>query len=264
MPKLAQASSTHVCNFALPIHNLKSQPTTNQSTTIMRKTFYAFAVVAMTALSFTILSCKNTAKESPAPNTQQADTTAADTLVNDSAAIVEEATPEAETVTPGDRPTFQLLGNVKTCKLKNEDNKGKTTTYVFDEQGRLKTIDGHKNEIQRNKKGQIEGYSIGEYGLEGYTFAYDADGRLKKSSWNDADAGSDEYTYKYNAKGFVTSRYCKGEIRDGMDDENPQIYEENVVYDYEAVDAQGNWTKRVCHGATGRDPWTETRMIVYY
>ena len=94
----------------------------------MRKTFYAFAVVAMTALSFTILSCKNTPKESPAPNTQQADTTAADTLVNDSAAIVEETDQEAETVTPGDRPTFQLLGNVKTCKLKNEDNKGKTTT----------------------------------------------------------------------------------------------------------------------------------------
>lgn len=100
MPKLAQASSTHMGNFALPIHNLKSQPTTNQSTTIMRKTFYAFAVVAMTALSFTILSCKNTPKESPAPNTQQADTTAADTLVNDSAAIVEETDQEAETVTP--------------------------------------------------------------------------------------------------------------------------------------------------------------------
>ena len=29
-------------------------------------------------------------------------------------------------------------------------------------------------------------------------------------------------------------------------------------------DEQGNWIKRTCHGATGRDPWTETRTIVYY
>lgn len=229
----------------------------------MRKSFYSIVVVALSALSFTVLSCKNSPKEVATPNTVQSDSTAVDTAAVDTAATTPEETAE-ETVTPGDRPTFQLVGNVKSCKLKNADNNGKTTTYVFDEQGKLKTIDGRKEEITRNKKGQITGYSIGEYGLSCYTFAYDAQGRMKKSSFSDADAGSDDYSYKYDAKGFVSSRYCKGEIRDGMGDENPQTYEENVVYDYEAVDAQGNWTKRVCHGATGRDPWTETRTIIYY
>ena len=49
-----------------------------------------------------------------------------------------------------------------------------------------------------------------------------------------------------------------------MGADEPITYEENVTYDYTKVDEQGNWTKRTCHGATGRDPWTETRTIVYY
>ena len=70
-------------------------------------------------------------------------------------------------------------------------------------------------------------------------------------------------TDKYNDKGFVSSRYCKGEISE-MGADEPITYEENVTYDYTKIDEQGNWTKRTCHGATGRDPWTETRTIVYY
>ena len=135
--------------------------------------------------------------------------------------------------------------------------------YIPDEQGNLKSINGRKEDISRNKQGLIESYSLGENGLTSFSFTYDADSRVKKSSKSDADSGTDNYTYKYNAKGFVSSRYCKGEIME-MGADEPITYEENVTYDYTKVDEQGNWTKRTCHGATGRDPWTETRTIIYY
>lgn len=211
------------------------------------------------AMTLTTLSCKNGAKEQPASNVEQADTTAA----NPTATAQPEQKPEPEANKPGDRPTFQLVGNVKTCKWKNAEANGETVTYAFDEQGNLKSINGRKEDISRNKQGLIESYSLGENGLTNFSFTYDADSRVKKSSMSDADSGTDNYTYKYNAKGFVSSRYCKGEIME-MGADEPITYEENVTYDYTKVDEQGNWTKRTCHGATGRDPWTETRTIVYY
>lgn len=211
------------------------------------------------AMTLTTLSCKNGTKEQPAANVEQADTTAA----NPTATAQPEQQPEAEVNKPGDRPTFQLVGNVKTCKWKNAEANGETFTYAFDEQGNLKSINGRKEDISRNKQGLIESYSLGENGLTNFSFTYDADSRVKKSSMSDADSGTDNYTYKYNAKGFVSSRYCKGEIME-MGADEPITYEENVTYDYTKVDEQGNWTKRTCHGATGRDPWTETRTIVYY
>ena len=211
------------------------------------------------AMTLTTLSCKNGAKEQPAANVEQADTTAA----NPTATAQPEQQPETEANKPGDRPTFQLVGNVKTCKWKNAEANGETVTYAFDEQGNLKSINGRKEDISRNKQGLIESYSLGENGLTSFSFTYDADSRVKKSSMSDADSGTDNYTYKYNAKGFVCSRYCKGEIME-MGADEPIPYEENVTYDYTKVDEQGNWTKRTCHGATGRDPWTETRTIVYY
>lgn len=207
------------------------------------------------AMTLTTLSCKNGAKEQPAANVEQADTTAATPTAT--------AQPETEANKPGDRPTFQLVGNVKTCKWKNAEANGETVTYAFDEQGNLKSINGRKEDISHNKQGLIESYSLGENGLTSFSFTYDADSRVKKSSMSDADSGTDNYTYKYNAKGFVSSRYCKGEIME-MGADEPITYEENVTYDYTKVDEQGNWTKRTCHGATGRDPWTETRTIVYY
>lgn len=211
------------------------------------------------AMTLTTLSCKNGAKEQPAANVEQADTTAA----TPTATAHPEQQPETETNKPGDRPTFQLVGNVKTCKWKNAEANGETVTYAFDEQGNLKSINGRKEDISRNKQGLIESYSLGENGLTSFSFTYDADSRVKKSSMSDADSGTDNYTYKYNAKGFVSLRYCKGEIME-MGADEPITYEENVTYDYTKVDEQGNWTKRTCHGATGRDPWTETRTIVYY
>lgn len=211
------------------------------------------------AMTLTTLSCKNGAKEQPASNVEQADTTAA----TPTATAQPEQQPEPEANKPGDRPTFQLVGNVKTCKWKNAEANGETVTYAFDEQGNLKSINGRKEDISRNKQGLIESYSLGENGLTSFSFTYDADSRVKKSSMSDADSGTDNYTYKYNAKGFVSSRYCKGEIME-MGADEPITYEENVTYDYTKVDEQGNWTKRTCHGATGRDPWTETRTIVYY
>lgn len=211
------------------------------------------------AMTLTTLSCKNGAKEQPAANVEQADTTAA----TPTATAHPEQQPETEANKPGDRPTFQLVGNVKTCKWKNAEANGETVTYAFDEQGNLKSINGRKEDISRNKQGLIESYSLGENGLTSFSFTYDADSRVKKSSMSDADSGTDNYTYKYNAKGFVCSRYCKGEIME-MGADEPITYEENVTYDYTKVDEQGNWTKRTCHGATGRDPWTETRTIVYY
>lgn len=211
------------------------------------------------AMTLTTLSCKNGAKEQPAANVEQADTTAA----TPTATAQPEQQPETETNKPGDRPTFQLVGNVKTCKWKNAEANGETVTYAFDEQGNLKSINGRKEDISRNKQGLIESYSLGENGLTSFSFTYDADSRVKKSSMSDADSGTDNYTYKYNAKGFVSSRYCKGEIME-MGADEPITYEETVTYDYTKVDEQGNWVKRVCHGATGRDPWTETRTIVYY
>ena len=211
------------------------------------------------AMTLTTLSCKNGAKEQPAANVEQADTTAA----TPTATAQPEQQPETEANKPGDRPTFQLVGNVKTCKWKNAEANGETVTYAFDEQGNLKSINGCKEDISRNKQGLIESYSLGENGLTSFSFTYDADSRVKKSSMSDADSGTDNYTYKYNAKGFVSSRYCKGEIME-MGADEPITYEENVTYDYTKVDEQGNWTKRTCHGATGRDPWTETRTIVYY
>lgn len=213
--------------------------------------------VTIAAMTLTTLSCKNGAKEQPAANVEQADTTAA------TATAQPEQQPETEANKPGDRPTFQLVGNVKTCKWKNAEANGETVTYAFDEQGNLKSINGRKEDISRNKQGLIESYSLGENGLTSFSFTYDADSRVKKSSMSDADSGTDNYTYKYNAKGFVSSRYCKGEIME-MGADEPITYEENVTYDYTKVDEQGNWTKRTCHGATGRDPWTETRTIVYY
>lgn len=209
------------------------------------------------AMTLTTLSCKNGAKEQPAANVEQADTTAA----TPTATAHPEQQPETEANKPGDRPTFQLVGNVKTCKWKNAEANGETVTYAFDEQGNLKSINGRKEDISRNKQGLIESYSLGENGLTSFSFTYDADSRVKKSSMSDADSGTDNYTYKYNAKGFVSSRYCKGEIME-MGADEPITYEENVTYDYTKVDEQGNWTKRTCHGATGRDPWTETRTIV--
>lgn len=211
------------------------------------------------AMTLTTLSYKNGAKEQPAANVEQADTTAA----TPTATAQPEQQPETEANKPGDRPTFQLVGNVKTCKWKNAEANGETVTYAFDEQGNLKSINGRKEDISRNKQGLIESYSLGENGLTSFSFTYDADSRVKKSSMSDADSGTDNYTYKYNAKGFVSSRYCKGEIME-MGADEPITYEENVTYDYTKVDEQGNWTKRTCHGATGRDPWTETRTIVYY
>lgn len=211
------------------------------------------------AMTLTTLSCKNGAKEQPAANVEQADTTAA----TPTATAQPEQQPETEANKPGDRPTFQLVGNVKTCKWKNAEANGETVTYAFDEQGNLKSINGRKEDISRNKQGLIESYSLGENGLTSFSFTYDADSRVKKSSMSDADSGTDRYTYKYNAKGFVSSRYCKGEIME-MGADEPITYEETVTYDYTKVDEQGNWVKRVCHGATGRDPWTETRTIVYY
>lgn len=211
------------------------------------------------AMTLTTLSCKNGAKEQPAANVEQADTTAA----TPKATAQPEQQPETEANKPGDRPTFQLVGNVKTCKWKNAEANGETVTYAFDEQGNLKSINGRKEDISRNKQGLIESYSLGENGLTSFSFTYDADSRVKKSSMSDADSGTDNYTYKYNAKGFVSSRYCKGEIME-MGADEPITYEENVTYDYTKVDEQGNWTKRTCHGATGRDPWTETRTIIYY
>lgn len=211
------------------------------------------------AMTLTTLSCKNGAKEQPAANVEQADTTAA----TPTATAHPEQQPETEANKPGDRPTFQLVGNVKTCKWKNAEANGETVTYAFDEQGNLKSINGRKEDISRNKQGLIESYSLGENGLTSFSFTYDANSRVKKSSMSDADSGTDNYTYKYNAKGFVSSRYCKGEIME-MGADEPITYEENVTYDYTKVDEQGNWTKRTCHGATGRDPWTETRTIVYY
>lgn len=211
------------------------------------------------AMTLTTLSCKNGAKEQPAANVEQADTTAA----TPTATAQPEQQPETEANKPGDRPTFQLVGNVKTCKWKNAEANGETVTYAFDEQGNLKSINGRKEDISRNKQGLIESYSLGENGLTSFSFTYDADSRVKKSSMSDADSGTDNYTYKYNAKGFVSSRYYKGEIME-MGADEPITYEENVTYDYTKVDEQGNWTKRTCHGATGRDPWTETRTIVYY
>ncbi len=215
--------------------------------------------VTIAAMTLTTLSCKNGAKEQPAANVEQADTTAA----TPTATAQPEQQPETEANKPGDRPTFQLVGNVKTCKWKNAEANGETVTYVFDEQGNLKSINGRKEDISRNKQGLIESYSLGENGLTSFSFTYDANSRVKKSSMSDADSGTDNYTYKYNAKGFVSSRYCKGEIME-MGADEPITYEENVTYDYTKVDEQGNWTKRTCHGATGRDPWTETRTIVYY
>lgn len=215
--------------------------------------------VTIAAMTLTTLSCKNGAKEQPAANVEQADTTAA----TPTATAQPEQQPETEANKPGDRPTFQLVGNVKTCKWKNAEANGETVTYAFDEQGNLKSINGRKEDISRNKQGLIESYSLGENGLTSFSFTYDADSRVKKSSMSDADSGTDNYTYKYNAKGFVSSRYCKGEIME-MGADEPITYEENVTYDYTKVDEQGNWTKRTCHGATGRDPWTETRTIIYY
>lgn len=215
--------------------------------------------VTIAAMTLTTLSCKNGAKEQPAANVEQADTTAA----TPTATAQPEQQPETEANKPGDRPTFQLVGNVKTCKWKNAEANGETVTYAFDEQGNLKSINGRKEDISRNKQGLIESYSLGENGLTSFSFTYDANSRVKKSSMSDADSGTDNYTYKYNAKGFVSSRYCKGEIME-MGADEPITYEENVTYDYTKVDEQGNWTKRTCHGATGRDPWTETRTIIYY
>lgn len=215
------------------------------------------------AMTLTTLSCKNGAKEQPAANVEQADTTAATPHSHGTATAQPEQQPETEANKPGDRPTFQLVGNVKTCKWKNAEANGETVTYAFDEQGNLKSINGRKEDISRNKQGLIESYSLGENGLTSFSFTYDADSRVKKSSMSDADSGTDNYRYKYNAKGFVSSRYCKGEIME-MGADEPITYEENVTYDYTKVDEQGNWTKRTCHGATGRDPWTEIRTIVYY
>ena len=225
----------------------------------MRKPFYPIMAATIAAMTLTTLSCKNGAKEQPAANVEQADTTAA----TPTATAQPEQQPETEANKPGDRPTFQLVGNVKTCKWKNAEANGETVTYAFDELGNLKSINGRKEDISRNKQGLIESYSLGENGLTSFSFTYDADSRVKKSSMSDADSGTDNYTYKYNAKGFVSSRYCKGEIME-MGADEPITYEENVTYDYTKVDEQGNWTKRTCHGATGRDPWTETRTIIYY
>lgn len=187
------------------------------------------------AMTLTTLSCKNGAKEQPAANVEQADTTAA----TPTATAQPEQQPETEANKPGDRPTFQLVGNVKTCKWKNAEANGETVTYAFDEQGNLKSINGRKEDISRNKQGLIESYSLGENGLTSFSFTYDADSRVKKSSMSDADSGTDNYTYKYNAKGFVSSRYCKGEIME-MGADEPITYEENVTYDYTKVDEQGN------------------------
>lgn len=225
----------------------------------MKKPFYSIMAATFAVMTLTTLSCKNSAKEQPTANVEQADTTATDTT----ATAQPEQQSEAEAAKPGDRPTFQLLGNVKTCKWKNAEANGETVTYAFDEQGNLTTINGRKENISRNKQGLIERYALGENELTSYLFTYDANGRVKKFSMSDADSGTDSYTYKYNAKGFVSSRYCKGEISE-MGADEPITYEETVTYEYTMVDEHGNWTKRTCHGATGRDPWTETRTIVYY
>ena len=217
--------------------------------------------MAFAATSLLIVSCKNNGntKDNATSTEQTYSTATADSITT----TTEEAKSEPQEVAIGDLPTFELVGNVKSCKWKNQDDEGNTVTYVFNNNKKLKTINGRKEDVSRNKKGQINGYRLGENGLTRYSFTYDAQGKMKTSEMYDADSGTNKYTYRYDAKGFVDSRYCKGEFSE-MGADEPEIYEETVTYEYKVIDAQGNWTKRVCHGATGRDPWTETRTIVYY
>lgn len=193
----------------------------------------------------------------------------ADTLSADSVAQSEEQKEENEDLTlggKGDLAAFDLHGNVKSCKWKDEN--GTTHNLVFNEQGKwvkyngkpLSSLEGH----ERDKNGRIVSYVWGEMGCaDNHILTFDAEtGRLKKMQVESGD-GNDVYTYKYDKKGLLTHRHQKGEFTEMGADET-EHFETNMDYEYSSIDDHGNWTKRTGYGATGSDPVVETRTIVYY
>lgn len=234
----------------------------------MNKFIKSTAFLAFVAFGSVLFSCKGTGNKE---NGQAANDSVqvADTLSADNVAQNVEQKEEKEDLTlggKGDLAAFDLHGNVKSCKWKDEF--GTTHNLVFDELGKwvkyngkpLSALEGH----ERDKNGRIASYVLGEMGCaDNHILTFDAEtGRLKKMEVASGE-GDDVYTYKYDKKGLLTHRHLKGEFAE-MGAEEREHYETNMDYEYSSIDNHGNWTKRTGYGATGSDPAVETRTIVYY
>lgn len=234
----------------------------------MKKFFRTTAFFVFVAFATVMFSCKGTgnkANEQTANDSVQvADTLSADSVAQNAEQEVEKEDPTLGG--KGDLAAFDLHGNVKSCKWKDEY--GTTHNLAFDEQGKwvkyngkpLSSLEGH----ERDKNGRIASYVWGEMGCaDNHILTFDSEtGRLKKMQVESGE-GHDVYTYKYDKKGLLTHRHQKGEFTE-MGAEETEHFETNMDYEYSSIDDHGNWTKRTGYGATGSDPAVETRTIVYY
>lgn len=235
----------------------------------MNKFIKSTVFLAFVAFGGSVLfSCKGTGNkengQAANDSVQVADTLSADSVVQN--VEQEEGKEDLALGGKGDLAAFDLHGNVKSCKWKDEN--GTTHNLVFNEQGKwvkyngkpLSSLEGYG----RDKNGRIASYVWGEMGCaDNHILSYDAEtGHLKKMQVESGD-GNDVYTYKYDKKGLLTHRHLKGEFTE-MGAEETEQYETNMDYEYSSIDNHGNWTKRTGYGATGSDPVVETRTIVYY
>lgn len=233
----------------------------------MKKIFKVTLLYSLALFSVTLVSCKGTGNK-VSSQTANDSIQVADSLSSDSLDQKTEPKEEKEDLTlggKGDLAAFDLHGNVKSCKWKDEF--GAIHNLVFDEHGKWIKYNGKPlsalEEHKRDKNGRIASYIWGEMGCaDNHILTFDAEtGRLKKMEVT--GEGHDVYTYKYDQKGLLTHRHLKGEFTE-MGAEESEHYETNMDYEYSSIDDCGNWTKRTGYGATGSDPAVETRTLVYY
>lgn len=156
----------------------------------------------------------------------------------------------------GDLGIFDLKGPVKSFVFKNQWG---TTTRTFDRNGIWLTKDGqslkqiYPNGIKRDNNGRLV-KGIMDADGNGEEYYYNTTGRITKRSYHEFDTLEDN-TYTYDANGKLLKMHV---IEGGMDAAPP--YTE--VYEIQATDKYGNWTKRITKIGTERS--VVTRTITYY
>lgn len=156
----------------------------------------------------------------------------------------------------GDLGIFDLKGPVKSFTFKNQWGE---TTRTFDKSGTWLTKDGqslkqiYSKGIKRDNKGRlIKG--IMDADGNGEEYYYNAAGQIIKRTYHEYDTTEEDiYTYDSSGK-LLKMRVEEG----GMDASEP--YTE--VYEIQATDKYGNWTKRITK--IGNEKSVVTRSIIYY
>ena len=223
--------------------------------------------------------------ESVVMDTAAIDTTAkADTVAT-------KTTPQkksAATIVSGDLALFDLKGNVKSVKYKDDDknnyrnacpfewiileNDSYNIKYTIDFSENGKVIAPKGTKIIRDKKGEITNIQQPMYSGEvGKTLGYQKIKRDSKKRLINVDILSTKHEYErsfsYNKDGLIHESYTSGGWHGG------NLYSDKIQYTYLSFDDNGNWTKRKCKFESIFDifeedveygEFFETREITYY